>query len=308
MKLDTVLAQKSHTPHLSMLRHGGHSVLPAGSALRRSLHTSVQCQPWNQALTLPRQLHSRPCMVDTELMLIRPWQSAPLELPPMVDLSGYSTDAKCFPFSNFTYYWTLFSKFFSSFPYGTCLLSVSCRYLALDGVYHRLWAAISNNPTLKQRPIPWLYCHEPATGLSPSLVLRSRRFQFWQSSKTCPQITTLRRAYKYELFPVHSPLLRESLLVSFPPLINMLKFSGYSCLIWDLSMYSLSSGDSTMIDTMTISHLHTTLKISDFEVLNAWSIRGMAGYLNPVHHYVHHYPCTDTGQCMYDKFKMILHK
>ena len=33
-------------------------------------------------------------------------------------------------------------------------------------------------------------------------------------------------ALKYELFPLHSPLLRESLLVSFPPLINMLKFSG----------------------------------------------------------------------------------
>jgi hypothetical protein len=32
--------------------------------------------------------------------------------------------------------------------------------------------------------------------------------------------------YKFELFPVHSPLLGESLLVSFPPLIDMLKFSG----------------------------------------------------------------------------------
>ncbi len=31
---------------------------------------------------------------------------------------------------------------------------------------------------------------------------------------------------KIELFPLHSPLLRESLLVSFPPLIDMLKFSG----------------------------------------------------------------------------------
>ena len=30
------------------------------------------------------------------------------------------------------------------------------------------------------------------------------------------------------LFPLHSPLLRESLLVSFPPLIDMLKFRGYS--------------------------------------------------------------------------------
>ena len=33
------------------------------------------------------------------------------------------------------------------------------------------------------------------------------------------------------LFPLHSPLLRESLLVSFPPLSNMLKFSGSSRLI-----------------------------------------------------------------------------
>ena len=31
---------------------------------------------------------------------------------------------------------------------------------------------------------------------------------------------------KSELFPLHSPLLGESLLVSFPPLTDMLKFSG----------------------------------------------------------------------------------
>jgi len=32
--------------------------------------------------------------------------------------------------------------------------------------------------------------------------------------------------FKLELIPVHSPLLRESSLVSFPPLTDMLKFSG----------------------------------------------------------------------------------
>jgi hypothetical protein len=32
--------------------------------------------------------------------------------------------------------------------------------------------------------------------------------------------------FKFELIPLHSPLLGESLLVSFPPLIDMLKFSG----------------------------------------------------------------------------------
>ena len=48
--------------------------------------------------------------------------------------------------------------------------------------------------------------------------------------------TTIRQCnhtgdYRLGLFPLHSPLLRESWLVSFPPLIDMLKFSGYSCLI-----------------------------------------------------------------------------
>ena len=41
-----------------------------------------------------------------------------------------------FPFSNFRYSLTLFSKFFASFPHGTCTLSVSHQYLALDGIYH----------------------------------------------------------------------------------------------------------------------------------------------------------------------------
>ena len=52
-----------------------------------------------------------------------------------------------FPFSNFRYSLTLFSKFFASFPHGTCLLSVSHQYLALDGIYHLLRAAIPSNST-----------------------------------------------------------------------------------------------------------------------------------------------------------------
>jgi hypothetical protein len=36
--------------------------------------------------------------------------------------------------------------------------------------------------------------------------------------------------FQVGLFPLHSPLLGESWLVSFPPLIDMLKFSGCSCL------------------------------------------------------------------------------
>ena len=56
-----------------------------------------------------------------------------------------------FPPNGFAVFLTLFSKYFSPFPHGTCSLSVSCRYLALDGVYHPLWAAFPNNPTLRRR-------------------------------------------------------------------------------------------------------------------------------------------------------------
>ncbi|XBI44688.1 hypothetical protein VPH35_109293 [Triticum aestivum] len=52
-----------------------------------------------------------------------------------------------FPRGNFKHSLTLFSKSFSSFPRGTCSLSVSRLYLALDGVYRPIWAAFPNNPT-----------------------------------------------------------------------------------------------------------------------------------------------------------------
>jgi len=49
---------------------------------------------------------------------------------------------------------TLFAEFFSTFPHGTCLLSVLWIYLALDRVYDLLSAACSNNATLGERPCP----------------------------------------------------------------------------------------------------------------------------------------------------------
>ena len=56
-----------------------------------------------------------------------------------------------FPHSNFKYFLTLFSKFFSSFPHGTCSLSVSRHYLALEGIYLPFRAAFPSNPTLRRR-------------------------------------------------------------------------------------------------------------------------------------------------------------
>ena len=62
-------------------------------------------------------------------------------------MSKNNTGCLRFHFNNFMNSLTLFSKFFSSFPHGTCSLSVSYQYLALDGIYHPLWAAIPNNST-----------------------------------------------------------------------------------------------------------------------------------------------------------------
>ena len=72
------------------------------------------------------------------------------------------------------------------------------------------------------------------TGFSPSPTARSRALRWGLSPKHPLQITMRTpegSAFKFELLPLHSPLLRQSRLVSFPPLIDMLKFSGYPYLI-----------------------------------------------------------------------------
>ena len=59
------------------------------------------------------------------------------------------------PGNHFKYFLTLFSKFFSSFPHGTCSLSVSRHYLALDETYHPFRAAIPNNSTRWTYIVRW---------------------------------------------------------------------------------------------------------------------------------------------------------
>ena len=54
-----------------------------------------------------------------------------------------------FPLSNFKYLLTLSSKNFSSFPHGTCSLSVYCLYLALGEVYLPFRAGIPTYSTLR---------------------------------------------------------------------------------------------------------------------------------------------------------------
>ncbi|KAJ5451767.1 hypothetical protein N7530_013001 [Penicillium desertorum] len=72
------------------------------------------------------------------------------------------------------------------------------------------------------------------TGFSPSMTSRSRALRWGPLPKhplQTPMRTPKEPAFKFELLPLHSPLLGQSLLVSFPPLIDMLKFSGYPYLI-----------------------------------------------------------------------------
>ncbi len=57
------------------------------------------------------------------------------------------------PFQQFQALLTLFSKSFSSFPHGTCLLSVSSQCLASDEIYHPVCAPISRNVTLRMRAV-----------------------------------------------------------------------------------------------------------------------------------------------------------
>ena len=57
------------------------------------------------------------------------------------------------PFQRFQALLTLFSKSFSPFPHGTCLLSVSSPYLALGEIYHPIYAPVPRNATRRRRAV-----------------------------------------------------------------------------------------------------------------------------------------------------------
>ena len=68
---------------------------------------------------------------------------------------------------------TLFPKYFSSFPHGTCLLSVSEQYLALDENYHPFSAPRPKYATLWSHT-GWAKL-STWTGFSPSLTFFSKK-------------------------------------------------------------------------------------------------------------------------------------
>ncbi|PHT25243.1 Protein TAR1 [Capsicum baccatum] len=163
-------------------------------------------------------------------MVHAPSRSADRHIAVLHPSPGASPDPIRFPLYNLEHSLTLFSKSFSSFPCGTCSLSVSRPYLALDGIHRQIWAAFPNNSTHRQRLV--VRQGPGTTGLSPSPTPPSRGLGPGPPLTTAIQ-TTIRMMEppdsKVGLFPVHSLLLRESLQVSFPPLIDMLKLSGQMC-------------------------------------------------------------------------------
>ena len=133
-----------------------------------------------------------------------------------------------FPFSDFRHSLTLFSKFFASFPHGTCSLSVMSQYLALEGIYLPIKAAIPSNPTLQGRIV------RPRSATSQdSHLLRYHIPMDFSDGRGRWRLSRLQFGgprgppdWRRELCPLHSPLLGASRLFSSPPLSDMLKFSG----------------------------------------------------------------------------------
>ena len=105
--------------------------------------------------------------------------------------------------------------------------------IGLPPVFSLRWnlpPALSCNPKQLDSPTrPSREDPEAQTGLSPSLIPCSKEFLPGTSPGT--HGTTRRSGWQHGLLPLHSPLLGESWLVSFPRPSYMLKFSRSSCLI-----------------------------------------------------------------------------
>ena len=92
------------------------------------------------------------------------------------------------PFQQFQALLTLFSKSFSPFPHGTCLLSVSNLYLALDEIYHPLCAPIPRNVTLRRYTV-----HGGLQMTNGTLTLVDALFQ---GAYICASVGSTARDYK----------------------------------------------------------------------------------------------------------------
>ena len=107
--------------------------------------------------------------------------------------------SQALPFQQFQVLLTLFPKFFSSFPHGTCSLSVSHQYLALCETYHTFCVQFPRNATLRKCTVRKIIA-EQSTGLSPSLTFFSKKLLSALSLAALLK-TTIQKYNKYA-FPI----------------------------------------------------------------------------------------------------------
>ncbi len=147
----------SNTPNLRRsigLTHQQRIIRMDAASIQPTVAPARQSTPKRTSPILAFSRESKWCWVAPRRTDLTTFIEAQAEFPtvcvPNQQLSlgpWHITGILRFPVSNFKHYLTLFSKFFSSFPHGTCSLSVSRRYLALDEIYHPISAAIPNNAT-----------------------------------------------------------------------------------------------------------------------------------------------------------------
>ena len=128
-------------------------------------------------------------------------------------------------------------RYFSPFPHGTSSLSVAREYLALQGGPREFRPGFPCPAVLRYSTRKAV---RSSTGRLPSVVRRSGRFDPTHSFVTSPtrrqtdQVepynprSTTAAAYhviEFGLFPVRSPLLRESRFLSFPRATKMFQFA-----------------------------------------------------------------------------------
>ena len=125
--------QQAHSPNRSQATMS----LKFSSAMKLRWHTRQEAPRTSQSkLTAPLALKQQAILLVSDNLAELDWFHS-------------------LPFQQFQALLTLFSKSFSSFPHGTCLLSVSKQYLALDENYHPICTPIPRNVTLRWHTVYW---------------------------------------------------------------------------------------------------------------------------------------------------------
>ena len=111
-------------------------------------YASIQTTVVHQEFAPQAKQHNLGNHLRSKLILTNPATQILATRRRHVSMLLHITCSNRFSFSSFKHSLTLFSKFFSSFPHGTCSLSVSRKYLALEEIYLPLCTSSPRSTTL----------------------------------------------------------------------------------------------------------------------------------------------------------------